>query len=107
MTAEAPSPARNNTGDQPKKDRKANLRVGGGRPKGVPNKNTTMLKDALLAAADRAGGKEGLIGYLTTQAKTNPQSFLPLLGKVLPLQVAAQIDQNVTVRGALTWQPTQ
>lgn len=61
---------------------------GPGRPKGIPNKNTTLLKDALLAAATQAGGKDGLVGYLTEQAIANPQSFLPLLGKVLPLQLA-------------------
>jgi hypothetical protein len=47
-----------------------------------------MLKDALMEAAHRAGGKDGLVGYLAGQAKENPQSFLPLLGKVLPLQVS-------------------
>lgn len=60
---------------------------GPGRPKGVPNKMTTRLKDAILEAADAAGGRAGLVGYLKQQATENPQSFLPLLGKVLPMQV--------------------
>ena len=60
---------------------------GPGRPKGVPNKNTTLLKDAILQAATEAGGRDGLVGYLVAQAKENPQSFMPLLGKVLPMQV--------------------
>lgn len=60
---------------------------GRGRPKGSPNKTTALLKDAILQAADKAGGKDGLIGYLTTQATANPQSFMPLLGKVLPMQL--------------------
>lgn len=68
---------------------------GPGRPKGVPNKITTALKDAILQAAAAAGGEEGLVGYLTTQASENPQSFLPLLGKVLPMQVEA--SHKVTV----------
>jgi hypothetical protein len=63
---------------------------GPGRPKGVPNKNTTMLKDAILQAAASAGGKGGLVGYLTDQAIKNPQSFLPLLGKVLPMQITGE-----------------
>jgi len=63
---------------------------GPGRPKGVPNKNTTLLKDAILQAATQAGGKDGLVGYLVKQADENPQSFLPLLGKVLPMQVTGE-----------------
>ncbi len=65
-------------------------RAGMGRPKGSPNKTTALLKDAILAAAEQAGGEEGLVGYLATQAAKNPQSFLPLLGKVLPMQVTGE-----------------
>lgn len=63
---------------------------GPGRPKGVPNKTTSLLKDAILQAAEKAGGKDGLVGYLTNQATQNPQSFLPLLGKVLPMQITGE-----------------
>jgi hypothetical protein len=41
---------------------------GPGRPKGVPNKVNRDLKEAYLMAANLAGGKEGLIGYLKKQA---------------------------------------
>lgn len=69
----------------------ANLtNAGQGRKKGVPNKTTALLKDAILRAAEKAGGKDGLVGYLTEQAVKNPQSFLPLLGKVLPLQLTGE-----------------
>lgn len=61
-----------------------------GRPKGSPNKTTALLKDALLIAAEQAGGKAGMIGYLKTQASENPAAFLSLLGKVLPLQVTGE-----------------
>jgi len=71
---------------------------GPGRPRGVPNKNTTLLKEALLEAATRAGGKDGLVGYLTIQATMNPQSFLPLLGKVLPMQVTGDPDAPLVTR---------
>jgi hypothetical protein len=60
--------------------------AGKGRPKGARNKTTTLLKDAILMAAAAAGGKEGLVGYLTTRAKKQPGPFLALLGKVLPIQ---------------------
>lgn len=64
-----------------------------GRPKGSPNKTTALLKDAILMAAEAAGGegddKEpgGLVGYLTKQAKDEPVAFMSMLGKVLPLQI--------------------
>jgi len=65
-------------------------RSGAGRKKGVPNKVTAVLKDAILQAGDNAGGNDGLVGYLTDQAKENPAPFLALLGKVLPLQVTGE-----------------
>lgn len=60
---------------------------GPGRPKGVPNKTTALLKDAILQAANEAGGREGLAGYLKQQARDNPGPFMGLLGKVLPMQI--------------------
>jgi hypothetical protein len=48
----------------------------GGRQKGTPNKTTKLLKDAILQAAEGAGGKEGLVGYLQTQAIENPGPFM-------------------------------
>ena len=60
---------------------------GPGRPKGMPNKTTALLKDAILQAATQAGGDAGMVGYLAEQAKRNPGAFMALLGKVLPMQV--------------------
>lgn len=62
--------------------------AGQGRPKGSPNKTTALLKDAILQAAERAGGTKGMVGYLQQQAVETPGPFLALLGKVLPMQVA-------------------
>lgn len=70
---------------------------GPGRPKGSVNKTTAMLKDALLQAAENAGGPGGMVGYLTLQASENPGPFLSLLGKVLPMQVNADVTGGVTV----------
>lgn len=58
-----------------------------GRKKGTPNKTTALLKDAILKAAEQAGGSEGLVGYLHDQAIANPGPFMALLGKVLPMQI--------------------
>lgn len=62
----------------------------GGRKKGTPNKVSGQLKDAILEAAQKAGGKDGIIGYLSVQATANPGPFMALLGKVLPLQVTGE-----------------
>lgn len=69
-----------------------------GRPKGSPNKTTALLKDAILQAAEQAGDKKGMIGYLKKQAKDNPTSFMGLLGKVLPLQLANADDETFKVK---------
>jgi len=58
-----------------------------GRKKGQVNKTTALLKDAIIQAAEKAGGEGGLVSYLETQATVNPGPFLSLLGKVLPLQI--------------------
>jgi hypothetical protein len=62
------------------------LPPGPGRPKGVPNKTTQLLKDAILKAATDAGGGD-MAAYLKDQAVKNPGPFMALLGKVLPMQV--------------------
>jgi len=59
----------------------------GGRQAGTPNKITALLKDAILQAAQNAGGEGGIAGYLTLQAMENPGPFMSLLGKVLPTQL--------------------
>lgn len=66
-----------------------------GRPKGTPNKTTTLLKDAILKAAETANtpsGRKGLVEYLAWLAIDHPPSFAALLGKVLPLQVTGPDD---------------
>ena len=78
-----------------KQSKKKVMPVSPGRPKGVPNRTTTLLKDAILKAAENAGNDlsgddadgDGLVTYLVAQAKINPGPFMALLGKVLPMQV--------------------
>jgi hypothetical protein len=67
----------------------------GGRQKGTLNKTSALLKDAVFEAADTAGGKAGLVGYLTLQARENPVAFMGRLGKLVPSQIAADVTQSV------------
>lgn len=39
----------------------------------------------------------GGVSYLEAVAKSNPQSFLALLGKCLPKEVDAQVDTTITI----------
>lgn len=61
---------------------------GPGRPKGVPNKVTADVKAMVLQALSEAGGAT----YLLEQARGNPNAFLTLVGKVLPLTVSGDKD---------------
>jgi hypothetical protein len=72
-----------------------------GRPKGSPNKITRTLKEAILEAAEQAGGPEGTVGYLRMQATANPGPFMSLLGKVLPTQLTGENDGPIKTDGTL------
>lgn len=61
----------------------------------MANKTTALLKDAILQAAEAAGGEDGVVGYLSSLAKDEPVAFSQLLGKVLPLQVTGANDGPV------------
>lgn len=73
----------------------------GGRKKGTPNKVTSVLKDAILAAAQAVGedgeGRDGLEGYLKRVAKEDIKAFSGLLGRVLPLQVGNENGEALKV----------
>ena len=70
----------------------------GGRPKGSPNKISRDLKEAYLLAANLAGGKEGLVGYLKTQAElVNPSAFMTGLSKLLPSMLEGNPDAPLIV----------
>jgi hypothetical protein len=60
----------------------------------VANKVTVALKEAILAAGERAGGKDGLTGYLHRLALENSSAYAGLLGKILPAVLAADSDSS-------------
>src|SRR5215203_4881447 len=72
-------------------------RRGLGRPKGVPNKFTMDLKQAILQAGQEAH-PGGLVSYLVHIAQTQPVAFCGLLGKVLPMQVTGQDGGALEIR---------
>jgi hypothetical protein len=74
---------------------------GRGRPKGSTNKTTGVLKDAILKAAILEGedgkGKGKLTGYLRRVAREDVKAFSGLLGKVLPMTIAGDPNNPMTV----------
>lgn len=58
-------------------------RPGAGRPKGSLDKNNKQLREMILEALELKGG----VAYLAEKADSNPQAFLSLLGRVLPMSV--------------------
>jgi hypothetical protein len=63
--------------------KKGEKRVNQGRPKGVSNKNTALIREMVAQALDKAGG----VDYLASVAQSNPGPFLALVGKVMPVQL--------------------
>jgi hypothetical protein len=72
----------------------------GGRPKGAQNKTTRALKEAIILAAENSKhSKTGdLEGYLRHLADDEPELFVPLLAKLLPLQLNAKNEPAEPVR---------
>jgi hypothetical protein len=71
----------------------------GGRKKGTPNKLNAAVKEMILQALNEAH-EEGGVEYLKAQASSNPTAFLSLVGKLVPLDMNANVDAKVT-----TFQP--
>lgn len=61
---------------------------GKGRVKGVPNKATKAVKEALQEAFDGLGG----VASLTAWAKNEPTEFYKLWAKLLPTEVKAKVE---------------
>lgn len=64
--------------------------AGKGRPKGSKNLATKTLKEAILKAYDKAGG----VNYLVGVAKNDPKTFCSLLGRIIPHEVQADLNNT-------------
>lgn len=91
------------TGQIPSKARKARHKLppGPGRPKGLPNKVTQTIKDAIEAAC-RPGAchAEGLYGWLVERAQGGIEDrkvFAGMVQKALPAQLQAQVQHGGVV----------
>ena len=58
--------------------------AGPGRPKGIPNKTTQSVKEAIERAFEKLGGTD----YLVHVGQTDPRTFCALLSKLLPTKLA-------------------
>src|SRR6516165_97343 len=76
---------------------------GPGRPPGSQSRVTIALKEAILQAGELAGGKEGLVGYLTMLARDNSSAYAGLLAKILPTQLAADAESNGGASAQITF----
>ena len=81
-----------NAGKTPESRHRMPSNAGKGRPKGVPNRITADLRTMILAALDKAGG----IDYLVGQANSNPVAFLALISKLVPAKVATDTTISVS-----------
>ena len=58
-----------------------------GRPKGRPNRITQDLREVIQQAFHKAGGRD----YLVRVAKSRPDVFLALVGKILPQETKLSV----------------
>ena len=86
-----------------KRQRKANKgsftkeRPGPGRPRGVPNKFTGELKEAILAGVN-GSHPLGVSGFVLKLSLDTPTSAAALLGRLIPVSMTGTIDGLITVR---------
>ena len=88
MRRRIPKPAAGAAGSP--RRRETDAAEGQGAPPAPPEQDIQRL---VLQALGDLGG----VGYLRRQGEENPRAFLTLMGKVLPLQLAARPEEPVKV----------
>jgi hypothetical protein len=68
----------------------AAMGAGPGRPKGVPNKQTIAVKDAIASAAEGLGGTNRLISWAKEDPANERVFWGTIYPKLLPLQVVGE-----------------
>ena len=81
------------------KARSGGKRPGSGRKPGSVNIVPAELKDMILQALHMEGGTE----YLRTQAQTNPNAFMGLIGRILPMTHQGDKDNPVETVVRIKW----
>ncbi|MHB1287523.1 MAG: hypothetical protein ACYCYP_13410 [Leptospirales bacterium] len=76
--------------------------AGKGRKKGVPNKITKSVREAIETAFEEVGSHK----YLVDQALENPSAFMALLGKLLPSGSAINIGVAIGTDGRRSFEDT-
>lgn len=72
-------------------------KAGPGRPKGVPNKITKEVRDALREALESAH-PDGAKGYFLEIAKTNPKVFMGAVQKLIPNVIEGELKAEAVLR---------
>jgi hypothetical protein len=79
---------------------KGGVPVPGGRPKGVPNKATKTIREAVMEAFHIVGGPAYLV-QLAQGTQSDRTAFTSLLNKVLPTQINANVEGGIKLE--LSW----
>ena len=69
----------------------------GGRPRGVPNKFTGDLKEAILAGVN-GSHTLGVSGFVLKLSLDTPTSAAALLGRLIPVSMGGTLDGTIIVR---------
>ena len=71
-------------------------RPGPGRPRGVPNKFTGDLKEAILAGVN-GSNSQGVAGFVLDLSLDTPTSAAALLGRLIPVSMVGTLDGKIVV----------